>query len=123
MVHHFLEQCAPLTGRCRRLVAYSDSCGGQNRNFTFLHYFMARVALVRPATPWVALTATQGYHEQVDWHFLLRGHTKFAPDGHFGMIRQAEASDSPSACHLCQPSTHSDPRSVTTSGIWRGGGR
>lgn len=51
-----------------------DNCGAQNKNSTFLWYYMWRVM--------------SGLHEEINYHFLLPGHTKFAPDWCFGLLKQ-----------------------------------
>jgi len=52
----------------------ADNCVGQNKNNAVLHYLMYRV-----------LT---GLHDKIELSFLLVGHTKFSPDGFFGLIKQ-----------------------------------
>jgi hypothetical protein len=51
----------------------ADNCIGQNKNNALLHYLMYRVLI--------------GLHERIDFSFLIAGHTKFAPDGYFGLIK------------------------------------
>ena len=53
---------------------HADNCGAQNKNFAFLWYYMWR--------------ARSGLHEEINNHFLLPGHTKFAPDWCFGLLKQ-----------------------------------
>ena len=53
---------------------HADNCGAQNKNFAFLWYYMWR--------------AKSGLHEEINNHFLLPGHTKFAPDWCFGLLKQ-----------------------------------
>ena len=71
LLHLFFKQ-NPLVGHARELVAYADSCGGQNRNRYVVAYWISRVL--------------DGYHEKVHFNFLIVGHTKFAPDQLFGLI-------------------------------------
>jgi len=52
----------------------ADNCVGQNTNNAVLQYLMYRV-----------LT---GLHDKIELSFLLVGHTKFSPDGFFGLIKQ-----------------------------------
>jgi hypothetical protein len=52
----------------------ADNCVGQNKNNAVLQYLMYRV-----------LT---GLHDKIELSFLLVGHTKFSPDGFFGLIKQ-----------------------------------
>lgn len=51
----------------------ADNCVGQNKNNALLQYLMYRV-----------LT---GLHDKIDLSFLIVGHTKFFPDGFFGLIK------------------------------------
>ena len=53
---------------------HADNCGAQNKNSAFLWYYMWR--------------AMSGLHEEINYHFLLPGHTKFAPDWCFGLLKQ-----------------------------------
>ena len=50
-------------------------CIGQNKNNAFIQYLMWRFA--------------SGRHKSVQLSFMLAGHTKFAPDCHFGVIKKA----------------------------------
>lgn len=52
----------------------ADNCVGQNKNNALLQYLMYRV-----------LT---GLHEKIELSFLIVGHTKFSPDGYFGLIKR-----------------------------------
>lgn len=52
----------------------ADNCVGQNKNNALIQYLMYRV-----------LT---GLHRKIEMSFLVVGHTKFSPDGFFGLIRQ-----------------------------------
>lgn len=64
--HHGLgEKTAYLT---------ADNCVAQNKNNAMLQYLMYRV-----------LT---GLHDRIELSFLVVGHTKFSPDGYFGLIRK-----------------------------------
>lgn len=63
--HGFGEKAVHLT---------ADNCVAQNKNNTTLQYLMYRV-----------LT---GLHTKIELSFLVVGHTKFSPDGHFGLIRR-----------------------------------
>jgi len=51
----------------------ADNCAGQNKNNALLQYLMYRV-----------LT---GLHDKIELSFLIVGHTKFSPDGYFGLIK------------------------------------
>lgn len=52
----------------------ADNCVGQNKNNAILQYLMYRV-----------LT---GLHDKIELSFLIVGHTKFSPDGYFGLIKR-----------------------------------
>ena len=53
---------------------HADNCGAQNKNSAFVWYYLWRVM--------------SGLHNTVNYHFLLPGHTKFAPDWCFGLVKQ-----------------------------------
>lgn len=53
---------------------HADNCTGQNKNRYMMYYLM-----------WRVLT---GLHREVKISFLLVGHTKFAPDWCFGLMKQ-----------------------------------
>ena len=52
----------------------ADNCVGQNKNNAMLHYLMYRVMT--------------GKHQSMALSFMLVGHTKFSPDGYFGLIKK-----------------------------------
>lgn len=52
----------------------ADNCVGQNKNNAVLHYLMYRVLA--------------GLHYNIELSFMIVGHTKFSPDGYFGLIRK-----------------------------------
>ena len=51
-----------------------DNCPGQNKNRFVLWYCAWRVSI--------------GLHERINLNFLITGHTKFFPDGCFGLLKQ-----------------------------------
>ena len=53
---------------------HADNCGAQNKNSAFLWYYLWRVM--------------NGLHHTINYDFLLPGHTKFAPDWCFGLVKQ-----------------------------------
>ena len=53
---------------------HADNCGAQNKNSAFLWYYLWRVMI--------------GLHDSIYYDFLLPGHTKFAPDWCFGLVKQ-----------------------------------
>lgn len=54
---------------------HCDNCVGQNKNNTMLQYLVWRVL--------------HGFHHSMSVHFMIVGHTKFAPDWAFGLVKQA----------------------------------
>ena len=54
---------------------HCDNCSGQNKNRFVLWYCAWRVSI--------------GLHKTIRLNFLIPGHTKFAPDGCFGLLKQA----------------------------------
>jgi hypothetical protein len=57
----------------KRLVINADNCTGQNKNKTLLWYLMWRVMT--------------GLHDSITYSFMIPGHTKFSPDGFFGLFK------------------------------------
>jgi len=71
LLHHFFKNY----GLKERIVdLHCDNCGGQNKNKFLIWYLMWRVIT--------------GRHDQITLNFMLTGHTKFLPDGCFGLIKQ-----------------------------------
>ena len=56
------------------LFLHADNCSGQNKNNIMMIYLMWRVLNDR--------------HKQITISFLITGHTKFSPDGGFGLIKR-----------------------------------
>ena len=54
---------------------HCDNCSGQNKNRFVLWYCAWRVAI--------------GLHRSITLNFLVVGHTKFSPDGCFGILKRA----------------------------------
>ena len=52
----------------------ADNCVAQNKNNALLQYLMYRVLM--------------GFHDRIDFSFMVVGYTKFAPDGYFGLIKK-----------------------------------
>jgi hypothetical protein len=52
----------------------ADNCVGQNKNNALLQYLMYRLLI--------------GLHDKIELSFLIVGHTKFSPDGYFGLIKR-----------------------------------
>ena len=71
MLHHFFE--AHGIGETS-VHLHADNCAGQNKNRFMMYYLMWRVHT--------------GLHEEVKISFLPVGHTKFAPDWCFGLMKR-----------------------------------
>ena len=71
MLHHFFTVHS--MGECD-VHLHADNCVGQNKNNTVLQYLMWRTMV--------------GLHRRVTLSFLIVGHTKFAPDWCFGLIKR-----------------------------------
>ena len=71
LLHHFLETHGLKEAK---LLLHADNCIGQNKNNAVVHYLMWRVNTRR--------------HESAQLSFMLAGHTKFAPDRHFGLFKK-----------------------------------
>lgn len=56
------------------LYMHADNCAGQNKNSTMLWYLLWR--------------CINGYNNYIRLSFLISGHTKFSPDGGFGLIKR-----------------------------------
>ena len=71
-LHYFFE-CFGLGETTANL--HCDNCAGQNKNRFVLWYLAWRVAI--------------GLHRSITLNFLVVGHTKFAPDACFGLLKRA----------------------------------
>ena len=71
MLHHYLEYFS-LGETTLRL--HADNCSGQNKNRYMLEYLAWRVLA--------------GLHEEIELSFMVVGHTKFAPDWCFGLLKR-----------------------------------
>ena len=71
MLHHFFE--AHGLGETSAHL-HADNCAGQNKNRFMMYYLMWRVLI--------------GLHNEIKISFLPVGHTKFAPDWCFGLMKQ-----------------------------------
>jgi hypothetical protein len=71
-LHHFFERYG--LGETD-VHLHCDNCSGQNKNKFVLWYLAWRVAV--------------GLHKSITLNFLVTGHTKFAPDWCFGLVKQA----------------------------------
>jgi len=71
LLHHFFSHYG-----LGETTAYltADNCVAQNKNNAMIQYLLYRV-----------LT---GLHDRIELSFLVVGHTKFSPDGYFGLVRK-----------------------------------
>ena len=70
-LHHYLAHYG--MGE-KEMHLHADNCAGQNKN-SFMMWYLA----------WRVLC---GLHTTISIHFMLAGHTKFAPDWCFGLIKR-----------------------------------
>ena len=70
-LHHYFENYG--LGE-KEVHLHCDNCSGQNKNRYALAYLMLRVIT--------------GRHKSISLNFLTTGHTKFAPDWCFGLLKQ-----------------------------------
>ena len=79
----------------KRVQLHCDNCSGQNKNNFVLWYFAWRVM--------------KGLHSEVNINFMPAGHTKFAPDWCFGLLKRAfrrsEVSCLDDLCEVVEEST------------------
>ncbi len=71
MLHDYLTNFVP---RCSRLVVYADNAVAQNKNNSVLAYFMWLIA--------------RSAYDEIEFKFMVPGHTKFSPDGFFGHFKR-----------------------------------
>ena len=58
----------------RKIIFYSDGCGGQNRNHQIVCFFQGLIH--------------KGIYESIEHKILVRGHTRLVNDRDFGLIQQ-----------------------------------
>lgn len=71
-LHHFFENFG--LGETDANL-HCDNCSGQNKNRFMLWYCIWRCCI--------------GLHRSITLNFMIAGHTKFAPDGCFGLLKRA----------------------------------
>ena len=71
-VHHYFQHHG--LGETQ-VHLHADNCSGQNKNNYFIWYLAWRTIM--------------HLHEWINYSFLIAGHTKFAPDCSFGLIKRA----------------------------------
>ena len=69
--YFFNHQCLGET----TVTLYADNCTGQNKNNTMIQYLT-----------WRELT---GLHYTITISFMVVGHTKFALEGYFGLLKRS----------------------------------
>ncbi len=74
MLYRFLTHIRSSSFASRRVYFHADNCVGQNKNSTMVHFFI-----------WCIAT---GIVDHIELKFMLKGHTKFSPDGGFGLIKK-----------------------------------
>ena len=72
MLHHYMEHHS--LGESD-LTLHADNCSGQNKNRYVMQYLAWRVMV--------------GLNDNITVSFLIVGHTKFAPDWSFGLLKRA----------------------------------
>jgi hypothetical protein len=55
------------------IIIHADNCSGQNKNNAMIQYLAWRVL--------------KGFHKKITYSFMVPGHTKFSPDGFFGLFK------------------------------------
>jgi hypothetical protein len=74
MLYKFLFQLRNHSYASRNICFHADNCVGQNKNNALIHFFL-----------WCVANAIV---DHIELKFLLKGHTKFSPDGGFGLIKK-----------------------------------
>ena len=57
----------------KEIIIHADNCSGQNKNNAMIQY--------------LALRVLTGKHKRITYSFMVAGHTKFSPDGFFGLFK------------------------------------
>ena len=78
IVSCFRQYLSTVRTSATRLVCYSDSCFGQNKNFTMICFWNSLIL--------------QGQFEQIDHKYLVRGHTYLPNDRDFSHIEKRKAT-------------------------------
>ena len=88
-----LCRCYTITSNC---ILHADNAVGQNKNNAVMQYLCWRVFTARNAT--------------IKISFMVAGHTKFAPDRFFGLVKKAY-------CHTAVSSLPDMDKVVSNSSI------
>ena len=93
LVHNYFEQYS--LGE-EEIVIHADNCSGQNKNNAMIQYLA-----------WRVLT---GKHKRITYSFMVSGHTKFSPDGFFGLfklkLKNSEVDDLEDLVKVVESSTN-----------------
>ena len=104
LLHHYLEN---YTSTNQHLLLHANNATGQNKNYIVIQYLAWRVLTGRNPT--------------IKISFMIAGHTKFAPDRFFGLIKkkyrytsvsilldleQVVKSSSVGGCNIAQPTVN-----------------
>ena len=101
MLHHYLQNYS--LGESV-LYVHADNCVGQNKNNVIMHYLCWRILA--------------GLNKYIRIMFLPVGHTKFAPDGGFGLIKSKfRRSLVCTATDLCECIQNSTPVSKMNQAV------
>ena len=109
-MHHYFEKHG--LGE-KRVIIHADNCSGQNKNNAMIMYLAWRIA--------------NNLHDKIIYSFMVAGHTKFTPDGFFGLLklkfRNSEVDDLNNLMHVVEQSTIGGYNQVDTvidfNGFWR----
>ena len=71
LLNHFLDNHGLKEDN---MFLHADNCVGQNKNNVLIQYLLFRTLM--------------GHHKSITLSFMLPGHTKFAPDRHFGLLKK-----------------------------------
>eukprot|EP00835_Amoeboradix_gromovi_P001394 NODE_62_length_25126_cov_0.447277.p12 type:complete len:112 gc:universal NODE_62_length_25126_cov_0.447277:17790-18125(+) len=86
MLIHYYYKLRP--EKRRQIVFHCDNCTGQNKNNCTVKMLC-----------WLAF---QGHSEDIKLKCMVREHTKFGPDSHFGLIKKAfQLRDCYTLDHVC----------------------
>ena len=93
LVHNYFEQYS--LGE-EEIMIHADNCSGQNKNNAMIQYLA-----------WRVLT---GKHKRITYSFMVAGHTKFSPDGFFGLfklkLKKSEVDDLEDLVNVVESSTN-----------------
>jgi len=92
LVHNYFEKHG--LGE-KRVIIHADNCSGQNKNNAMIMYLAWRIA--------------NNLHDKITYSFMVAGHTKFTPDGFFGLfklkLRYSEVDDMEDLIKVVKEST------------------